>query len=172
MTTLAKHREGILMSESSPWQRGRNFIDEARREVEDVLRRAFAPYSEGGTAKAPTWSPRIDLTENELGFVVKVDLPGVEAKDVDLTIHDGVLIIRGCRNESREEKGTNYHKMERPIGEFQREVPLPGAADEDRVTATASAGVVTIVIPKKPGTVPRRITLQSTACPPGVTPPL
>lgn len=149
------------MSESSRWQRGRTFFEDARREVEDVLRRAFAPYAETGSPKAAAWNPKIDLLENELGFVVMADLPGVEAKDLELTIHDGVLIIQGSRNETRDEKGTSYLKSERNLGEFFREVPLPGAADEDRVTASAASGVVTIAIPKKPGTVPRRITLQS-----------
>ncbi len=149
------------MTDSSRWQRGRNFFEEARREVEDVLRRAFAPYSDGGQ-KPHAWSPHIDLVENESGFIVKADLAGIDPIDLEITIHDGVLVIQGERKEERDEKGAIYLKTERPLGRFCREIPLPGAADEERVVASAHAGVVTISIPKKPGSVPRRIPLQST----------
>ena len=150
------------MTDASRWQRGKNFFEDARREVEDVLRRAFAPYAEGSGSRPPAWAPHIDLLENETGFVVKADLPGIEPGDLEITIHDGVLTIQGERKEDREEKGTCYLKTERSIGRFFRDVPLPGAADEERVSATATSGVVTISIPKKPGTVPRKIPLQAT----------
>jgi HSP20 family protein len=148
------------MSEMSRWQRGRNFIDDARREVEDVLRRAFSTYAEGSPAQPPTWSPHVDVAENELGYVVKADLPGIESLDIDVTIHEGVLTIKGERKELRDEKGTKYYKLERAVGPFHRDIALPGAADEERVTATSAGGVITITIPKKPGSVPKKISLQ------------
>ena len=146
------------MSDVNRW-RGTNMIENAYKEVEETVRRLFSPYAEG-TSPAAAWIPRVDLSENEVAFVVEADLPGVDPKDVDVTLHEGVLTIQGERNERREEKGTNYHTVERSVGKFLRQVPLPSPVDADGVTATTAHGVISITVPKKVGAQPKKISLS------------
>lgn len=148
------------MAEPNRW-RGTNMIENAYKEVEETIRRLFSPYAEGAGpgAAAPAWTPRVDVQENEAAFVVKADLPGVESKDVEITLHEGVLTIQGERSESRDEKGTDYHKVERSVGKFLRQIPLTSPVDADGVTATSSNGVISITVPKRPGAQPKKIPL-------------
>jgi HSP20 family protein len=143
-----------------PW-RDSHVIEEARKEFDDMVRRLFAPSGEGeGNGRKTTWSPHIDLSESDKSVVVKADIPGVDPKDIDITVEDGVLTIKGEKKEEREEKKQNFHRTERFVGQFFRQISLPSGADEQNVSATTAKGVITITIPKKPGSHPKKITVQ------------
>ena len=150
------------MSDVKNW-RGAHMLENAYKEVEDTIRRLFSPYAEGSGPTAPAWTPRIDLAENETAFVIKADLPGVDVSDVDITLHENVLTIEGECRELREDKGATYHKVERSIGKFLRQVPLPSAVDSERVTATTANGVITLTVPKKAGATPKKIAINAGA---------
>lgn len=130
-------------------------LESFRREMDDLMTRFFGDEGNGETLT--TWAPRVDVEETEKEVLIKTDLPGVDPKNVEIAIENGVLSIRGERKEEREEKKKNYHRVERFMGTFYRAIPLPPGVDADKVTATSSQGVVTITIPKKPEVQPKKI---------------
>jgi HSP20 family protein len=94
-------------------------------------------------------TPTLDVKENEKEIVVKADLPGIDEKDINLTIHDGVLSLRGEKKSERTDERENYHVMERSYGSFQRSIRLPETIDEDKVDARFDKGVLTVTLPKR-----------------------
>ena len=149
-----------------PW-RGSHLLEDARKEVDDVFRRIFGTMSENGTDStgSASWSPRVDMSETDTALIVKADVPGVDPKDIDVSIRDGTLMIKGERKEEREEKRRNFHRLERFVGHFYRAVPLPTGVDEDHISAISGKGVITITIPKRPGALPKKIPVMSETCP-------
>jgi len=95
-------------------------------------------------------TPALDVKETEKELVVKADLPGIEEKDVHLTIQDGVLTMRGEKKSERKDEGENYHLVERSYGSFQRSIRLPESIDEDKAVARFDKGVLTVTLPKRP----------------------
>lgn len=145
-----------------PFRQGNGgFLQPFRQEMESVFERFFGePFEELGPL-AKTWMPRVDIEETDKEILVKADLPGVDAKDVEVTVRDGALILKGEKKEEREEKKKNYHSVERFVGRFYREVPLPTGTDPDKIAATSSKGVITITIPKKPEAQPKKIAVKA-----------
>ncbi len=92
-------------------------------------------------------TPDLDVKETEK---VKADLPGIDEKDVQLTLQDGVLSIRGEKKSERKDERENYHLVERSYGSFQRAIRLPDTVDEDKVEARFDKGVLTVTLPKRP----------------------
>jgi len=138
-----------------------NWIDEARKEFDQVFHRFFGHHlTPDGEAEAAAWRPSVDVSENEKAFVVKADLPSVDPKDVDISIRDGVLTVKGEKKTEKEEKKENYRRIERFQGSFYREIPMPSGVDESNITATTAKGVETISIPKKPEAQPKKIAVQ------------
>jgi HSP20 family protein len=146
----------------TPYRRGINLFDSFRREMEDLFDRFVAEPPTNGQA-ITAWAPRVDIEETERELVVKADLPGVDPKDVDIQVVENVLTLRGGREEKKEEKRKNYHRMERFSGQFYRAIGLPAGADADKVTATTANGTVIITIPKKPEAQPKKIAVQPKA---------
>lgn len=109
------------------------------------------------------FSPPAEASGSDQFYEILVDLPGVEEKDVDLTLHDNVLMVRGERNFERKEEGKTYFFSERSYGRFQRTFRLPGDVDEDKVHANFKDGVLTIKIAKKSASQPggRKIEISS-----------
>jgi HSP20 family protein len=95
------------------------------------------------------WQPPVDIYEDDQEVVVKMEVPEVEQKDVDVQIEDALLIIQGERKLEREEKKHNYHRIERCYGHFRRTFTLPATVDQARVSATCNKGVLKVVLPKK-----------------------
>ena len=91
---------------------------------------------------------RLDLSETDKCVVARLDVPGMDEKDIDVTIRGGALVVTGQREQSREEKAGNYHRMERCFGSFRRVVPLPCEVLEDRIEARLNKGVLTVDLPK------------------------
>lgn len=133
---------------------GHTLINRMQDEMEDMFHRLFDP------AAGAEWAPCVDVEETDAAILVKADLPGVDAKDVEVTVQNGSLILRGEKKEEKEEKGKNFHRVERFSGSFYRSVPLPAEADTGGVTAASAKGVVTVTIPKKPGAQAKRIPVQ------------
>lgn len=92
----------------------------------------------------------IDLSESDDALEVKADLPGMQDKDIDVTLRDGALVISGERKQESEEKKKNYYRSERAYGAFTRSVRLPCEVDEERIDAQFKKGVLTVHMPKSP----------------------
>jgi HSP20 family protein len=146
-----------------PWRRNElGLFRPFRQEVEDLFERFFTePYEEA--YKPMVWTPRVDIEETPKEILVKVDLPGVEAKEVDISIVEGCVVLQGEKKEEHEEKKKGFHRYERFVGKFYRELPLPPGADPEKILATSAKGVITVIIPKKPEAQPKKITVKAEA---------
>jgi HSP20 family protein len=152
---------GTVMKTLIPWRSGENLLDQMRTEMDGMFQRFFGPPAEGkSNGESNVWAPRLDISETDKAFVVKADLPGVDPKDVEINIRDGVLTVQGEKKEQKEEKHKNYHRIERFFGEFYRSIPLPTGVDEANVQATSAKGVLTLTIPKKPEAQPKKIVVK------------
>jgi HSP20 family protein len=94
--------------------------------------------------------PGLDVRENATSFTVEAELPGVEEKDVSVTLANGVLSIKGEKKQDKEEKGENFYVSERSYGSFERSLRLPETIDEAKVEAKFDKGVLKIMAAKKP----------------------
>src|SRR5215472_14191813 len=88
------------------------------------------------------WNPSVDIFENENEVVIKAELPGMNAKDIDIRLENNVLILKGERKFEKETKEENYHRVEREYGTFSRSFALPTAVNADRVSADYKDGVL------------------------------
>jgi HSP20 family protein len=94
--------------------------------------------------------PELDIRENANAIVVEAELPGVDEKDVTVTLANGVLTIKGEKKQEREEKGESFHVTERSYGSFERAVRLPDTVDDAKVEAKFDKGVLRVTAAKKP----------------------
>jgi HSP20 family protein len=92
----------------------------------------------------------VDLVESDIAFELSAELPGVDAKDLDVTLADGVLTIKGEKNETKEEKENDYYLSERRYGSFHRSLELPRGVDSEKIEAKFSNGILKVTLPKTP----------------------
>jgi HSP20 family protein len=118
-------------------------------------RRALQPLEE-------PWLPAVDVSETGEKITVTAEIPGMEAKDIDISIVGDTLVIKGEKKSEKEEKEENYHMVERSYGSFSRSMKLPAAVDADKVDATYKNGVLTVVLPKKEEVKPKAIEIKAT----------
>ncbi len=105
--------------------------------------------------------PPLDVAETDSEIIVRMDLPGMDEKDIDISIQGDVLTIRGEKKEQREETGKIYHVTERAAGNFVRSVPLPVQVRVDMVRATYAKGILEISLPKKELAQARKIEIKT-----------
>jgi HSP20 family protein len=95
--------------------------------------------------------PAVDVVEKDNGFEIAAELPGLEPKNIEVTVNGDSLTIKGERQEQSEEKKKDYYLQERRFGSFERRFRLPDMVDASKIDATFKAGVLTITLPKKSG---------------------
>jgi HSP20 family protein len=106
------------------------------------------------------WVPAVDIKEEADKFTLTVDIPGVNPKDVDISMENNVLTLKGSREESVTDDKKGYHRIERIKGSFYRRFTLPDTADAEQVTATSRHGVLELTIGKKKAVQARKITIE------------
>lgn len=106
------------------------------------------------------WSPQVDIVENDEAFVVTADMPGVKPEEMEISLHHGVLTIKGERNTENEVTESDFTRRERVRGTFYRQFNLPETADEDTVSAKSNDGVLEITIPKASKAKPRIVSVN------------
>lgn len=155
---MATRKELTESSSGAPARRGLGFgpLADIHREVDrlfDDFMSDFRPWR----PRLGIWGegegefmPKVDVCETDKEVVVTADLPGVDEKDIEVTISDGMLTIKGERKAEKEEKDEkkSYHRVERSHGYYSRSIALPGEVDEDKVKADFSKGVLTVRMPK------------------------
>ena len=104
---------------------------------------------------AQSFAPRIDVSETDEAYRVRADLPGVEEKDIQISLEEGVLSIQGKIESEKDEERKGLRYAERVRGSFQRTIELPGELDETKVTASYKQGVLTVTLPKQPAPKPQ-----------------
>lgn len=109
-----------------------------------------------------TWNPPVDVLEENNRIVVKVEVPGVDEKDLRVTFEDGLLSISGERQFERKEE-RSYHRIERAYGSFTRTFSLPRSVDASQIAASYTNGVLEVTIPKKDEAQPKQIAINVSA---------
>jgi len=144
-----------------PW----NLLDRLQREFN--LQNLLDPYArevEGedySNVVTSRWRPAVDIKEEDDCFVIYADLPGVDPKDIEITMDKGVLTLKGERSEEKKEEHEGYKRVERVSGSFYRRFSLPDTADAERIEAKGKNGVLEITLPKHEKVQPRKITVKS-----------
>ncbi len=108
----------------------------------------YEPFRTFGARLAEWLSPASEAASTEDAYVIKMELPGVEEKDIDITVENGVVSVKGEKKSEKEEKGETWYFSERQYGAFARSFRLPADADEAKVQAELKDGVLTITVPR------------------------
>jgi HSP20 family protein len=135
------------MRSMMPW----TGVPSLKREMDRLFERFLEPDWSGFPAAAGEWMPSLDLSETKEALTVKVETPGMDPKDVQVTLQENVLTIKGEKKEEKESKDERYHRVERNYGAFARSVGLPVAVDGSKVEAKFKNGLLTVTLPKTPG---------------------
>ena len=107
-----------------------------------------------------SWVPAFDVVEDEKAFVVTAEIPGIDMKDLDVSLSDGILTVKGEKKNEEEEKRENYHRIERRYGSFHRSFRIPGEIDTDKLDATYKDGILKLVMPKGEASKPKKIKVK------------
>lgn len=124
--------------------------------LQNELSRVFGSGSDVVSAQG-SWAPLLDVYEADDRFVIKVDLPGMNPDDIDVTLDQNLLTIKGERRFDSEVKQESYHRVERSYGTFQRTISLPSQVDADGIQAEFRDGVLELAVPKAEAARPRKI---------------
>ncbi|OGP72092.1 MAG: molecular chaperone [Deltaproteobacteria bacterium RBG_13_58_19] len=136
-------------------------VSRLRREMDRLWDEYFGPGRRALQPLEEAWAPAIDVSEAADQITVKAEVPGMEAKDIDISLVGDVLTIKGEKKSEREEKKENYHLVERTYGSFSRSLKLPTAVKADKIDASYKQGVLTIVCPKKEEVKPKQIEIKA-----------
>lgn len=121
---------------------------DVNRAFDEMYRGMLGAPAPAGAISSAAWSPDLDVKETDNEVVVSVDLPGMEEKDVEITLRDDMLTIRGERKAEKTDKGENWQVVERSYGAFYRAITLPFEPDAGKAQANFDKGVLTIRVPK------------------------
>lgn len=120
-----------------------------RREMDRLWDEYFGPGRRALRPLEAEWAPAVDVSETADQVLVRAEVPGMEAKDIDISLSGDILTIKGEKKSEREERDENYHLVERSYGSFARSLRLPVSVDPDKIEAAYKQGVLTITCPKK-----------------------
>jgi HSP20 family protein len=129
------------------------------RLFDDMLGRHFLTVA-GPDARRGTWLPAVNVLEKNEAIEITVDLPGLRADDVEVTVEDGVLSLRGERTLEEASEGETYHRVERSYGSFERTFNLPETVDADKIEARFKDGEMVVLLPKREETKPRKVNVK------------
>ena len=147
-----------------PWKRKKdNYASEYRRELGDLCDRFFEPnflpssyfFGEG------KWDPTLDISETRKDITVKAEIPGIEAKDFDISIDGRLLTIRGEKKREQKEDEETYYRVERSYGYFNRTIQLPAEVNPEKVSATYKRGILKIKLRKSKENESKPIKIQA-----------
>lgn len=143
----------LIPYRENEWPSLTRFQDEMNRLVEGFFPRAhFRAF--------PDWEPSVDVVETPETIVVKAEVPGIEAKDIDISVSGDILTLKGEKKEEREEKGKTWYRREIRSGGFTRSIQLPMTVDTARIEAEERAGMITITLPKVEAAKPKKIPIK------------
>jgi len=142
----------MAITRYQPW----GMLDQLRREMEQVQQNGDLSSS----MATSDWAPAVDIKETRNAFIIEADVPGVDPRDIEVHMEDGVLSIRGEKETEKQEEGEGYKRVERSRGSFYRRFSLPDTANADKVNAKSKHGVLEITIPKQEKTQPRKIEIS------------
>jgi len=130
-----------------PWRPPGGEFGSLRREMDDLWRRFFGETPLTRRA-GEEWWPTVDVSETKDNFMIKAELPGMDEKDVSVTISGNVLTIKGEKKKEEEEKDEHHYRAERYYGSFQRSFQLPSSIKADKIEADFEKGILKVTLPK------------------------
>jgi HSP20 family protein len=157
--------EGDQMATTTRWdpfQDLRSAQDEMAQ-MSPMLAHALGLHAQqqgSGRATTTAWAPALDISERKDAYLVTVELPGVEANDLQVTLEDGLLSIQGERYFAHDSSEQHFHRIERRYGAFRRSITLPAHVMADGIQATVDNGVLQILVPKLEEAAPKRIQVR------------
>jgi HSP20 family protein len=131
----------------TPWRPFRELEDVERR-FDEIFGRPTLPSLWGRFPEETGWIPALDVFEKDNKLVVKAEIPGMREEDIDVSVVDNTLTIKGERKAETEVKDEDYYRCERSYGSFLRSVPLPSAVDANKIEANYEDGVLEVTLPK------------------------
>lgn len=141
-------------------RRPSSMLQSLQQEVNDLFGDFFGTWDDEAGGLSRMWAPRMDVSETDGEYRIKVDLPGVSRDDVEISAENHRLTIRGERKEETREEGENLLRVERARGSFYRSIPLPDAADIDQAKAEFSDGTLTVRVAKSEKHKPKKIAIS------------
>ena len=114
------------------------------------------PWADNGQ-----WIPAFDVSETDEEIIVRAEVPGMNIKDIDITLTDGLLTIKGERKLEKEDKKENYHRIERQFGSFSRSLNLGSKVKAEGIEAAYKGGILTVTLPKAEESKPKKIEVKS-----------
>ena len=142
-----------------PFQDLRSAQDEMAQ-MSPMLAHALGLHAQQASATATAWAPALDISERKDAYLVTVEVPGVEAEDLDITMEDGLLTIQGERQFTAESSEQQFHRVERRYGAFRRSITLPAQVQAELIEASFENGVLQIVVPKAEEAKAKRIQVR------------
>jgi HSP20 family protein len=143
----------MSVSRNEPWA----VLNQLQRHLNHYFDSAESSDMNASSAATADWVPPADIEEYADRFVMKIDIPGVDASAVEITLEQGILTIVGNRPKDRAENDLQRGRIERPSGRFHRHFALPETVDSNGVQAAGKNGVLQIIIPKQPKAQAKRI---------------
>ena len=127
--------------------------------LQDRMNRLFRDsFGEGQEALTSTsFAPAVDVYEDEHNVTLKIEVPGIDEKDIDVRIENNVLTVHGERKFEKEEKEENFRRVERQYGSFTRTFTLPNTVDSEKVSANYEKGILKVTLPKRAEAKPKQI---------------
>jgi HSP20 family protein len=154
-----------IMTRWDPFQDLRGAQDEMAQmdPMSPMLAHALGLHGQqqgSGQATTTAWAPALDISERKDAYLVTVDLPGVEADDLEITFEDGLLTIQGERHFAHDSSEQQFHRVERRYGAFRRAITLPAQVEAEQIEASFDNGVLQILVPKMEEATPKRIQVR------------
>ena len=125
--------------------------------VNRIFRESYSPEGPGDALTTANFAPPVDVYEDEQGVTLKIEVPGIDEKDIDVSIASNTLTVRGERTLEKEEKEENFQRVERQYGSFTRSFTLPNSVDLEQVSAHYNKGVLKIRLANKAESKPKQI---------------
>jgi HSP20 family protein len=122
-----------------------------------LFRESYGPEGRDEALTTSQFAPPVDVYEDEHNITLKVEVPGIDEKDIDVRVENNILTVHGERKFEKEEKEENFRRVERQYGSFTRTFTLPSTVDAEKVQADYEKGILKIVLPKKAEAKPKQI---------------
>jgi HSP20 family protein len=148
-----------MRGELAPWGPFRE-LERMRREMDRLWHSFFEERPRRKTEELGEWGPSLDLSETKNDLVVKAEIPGIDPKDIDISLSNDILTIKGEKKQEKEEKEENYHFIERSYGSFSRSIRLPREVQSDKIDASYKNGVLKVTLPKSEEAKKREIKIK------------
>lgn len=130
------------------------------REIEGQINRMFGELARDYDFFDRVWSPAVDLREDENSYMLEADLPGMKKDEIEVTVVDNVVTLKGERKHESESKEKGIHRIERRYGAFERSFEIPGGFDADKINAHFENGVLKITLPKREEAKPKQVEIK------------